>query len=114
MRRYAFTRISPGEYLVPSNDGASVFLFTSYEDGADHGLDVAYRRRRFWRVRSIPYLELIDLAGGTIDSAPWVDVSDQHGSRREAFEAIFGPDFPAVADALGRPLEPHPSMEGHQ
>jgi hypothetical protein len=38
-RKYALTKIAAGDYLLPSNDGRTIWRLSSYEDGIDQGLD---------------------------------------------------------------------------
>lgn len=53
-RKYAMTRLAAGDYLLPSNDGRTLWRLERYEDGAAHGLVVGYQLRPFWRVSSTP------------------------------------------------------------
>lgn len=49
-RKYALTRIGPGDYLLPSNDGQTIWRIAKYEDGPSHGVEGMDRDRDFWGV----------------------------------------------------------------
>lgn len=38
-RKYALTKIKRGDYLLPSNDGKTIWRLCTYEDGVEQGLD---------------------------------------------------------------------------
>jgi hypothetical protein len=46
-RKYVLRRIGKGDYLLPSNDGATLWRIRTYEDGPSHGLDWP-RDLTFW------------------------------------------------------------------
>jgi hypothetical protein len=48
-RKYALTKVAPGDYLLPSNDGCTIWRIARYEDGPSKGLDIP-RDREFWGV----------------------------------------------------------------
>lgn len=89
-RKYALTKIDPGDWMCPSNDTLTIWRFRSYTDGQIAGLmDVSYYARTFWRVQRCPR-EAIDryLAAGQLvddlDNLPWVDVEEWLPTRRAA------------------------------
>lgn len=47
-RKYVLTRIAKGDYLLPSNDGRTLWRLRIYEDGPTHGLEDWPRDRTFW------------------------------------------------------------------
>lgn len=48
-RKYALTKVAPGDYLLPSNDAQTVWRIRRYTDGPSAGLDLP-RDREFWGV----------------------------------------------------------------
>jgi hypothetical protein len=48
-RRYAFTRVDKGDYLLPSNDGKVLWRLRTYTDGPSGGLDWP-RDRTVWGI----------------------------------------------------------------
>lgn len=49
-RKYTMTRLEAGDYLLPSNDGATIWRLSRYEDGPTHGIAEMKRDRMFWGV----------------------------------------------------------------
>jgi hypothetical protein len=49
-RKYALTKVTSGDYLLPSNDGKTIWRIMRYTDGPSNGLDIP-RDRDFWEVR---------------------------------------------------------------
>lgn len=94
-RKYALTRLRAGDYLCPSNDGRTLWRFSAYEDGSDHGLiGVSYRRRTFWMARRTPMP-----AGGMVDREeveylPWREVGCSLPSRQAAIAEMLGASCP--------------------
>ena len=39
MRKYVMTRLDTGDYLLPSNDGETIWRLSAYVDGPSQGLD---------------------------------------------------------------------------
>lgn len=96
-RKHSLTRIAKGDYLLPSNDGKTLWRITTYEDGPSHGLDDWPRDRTFWGAWR--YIGRIDwhgdmgldaweeLAGDWNDwSGPWDSYLE---TRREAIESAL-------------------------
>lgn len=86
-RRYALTKLGPGDYLLPSNDALDVhptlrpdgagwlYRFLRWEDGPELGAEL---RRTLWSVRRVPFRlhgGLLDLAD--VEELPWVDIADK-------------------------------------
>lgn len=46
-RKYALTKIAPGDYLLPSNDAQALWRIARYTDGPSNGLDWP-RDREVW------------------------------------------------------------------
>lgn len=88
-RYYSMTKIGAGDWLVPSNDRATVYRITSYEDGRAYGLDRGPEVVTRWHVRRAD-------AGAHAVGDPrdwdWSDVEQGYWSRKEALDAIFGGD----------------------
>jgi hypothetical protein len=53
-RRYALTKARPGDYLLLSNDGRTMWRLTRYQDGPSYGLDDWPRDRWFWQAARWP------------------------------------------------------------
>lgn len=47
-RKYAMTKIAPGDWLLPSNDAETIWRIAVYQDGPSSGLDCFDRDRDFW------------------------------------------------------------------
>jgi hypothetical protein len=87
-RKYQLTRISAGDYLLPSNAADQIWRISKYTDGPSNGLDLP-RDRDFWSVRRWT---------GRVGPGTYVDVKDwdrwEHyadlfDSRREAIDAAL-------------------------
>lgn len=48
-RKYAFTKVATGDYLLPSNDAQIIWRIMCYTDGPSNGLEIP-RDRDFWGV----------------------------------------------------------------
>lgn len=58
-RKYALTKITPGDYLCGANDGKTIWRFDTYFDGKAWGLaDAEYEERKFWRASWRPASDL--------------------------------------------------------
>jgi hypothetical protein len=49
-RKYALTRLAPGDYLLPSNDARTLWRIAKYTDGPSSGLEGWTRGREVWGV----------------------------------------------------------------
>lgn len=49
-RKYALTKVGKGDWLLPSNDGRTIWRIAQYEDGPSHGLIDWPRDERVWGV----------------------------------------------------------------
>lgn len=89
-RRYALTRVQPGDYLCPSNDGQRLWRFLRYEDGRAAGLlDCGFESRPFWRALSTPMP-----ADGTydveaLDELAWQEWEAMLPTRRAAIAVML-------------------------
>lgn len=94
-RKYAMTRVAPGDYLLPSNDGRTLWRLSTYEDGPSYGLDVKWSDRKFWGVWRFDG----DFSDGVITGADvedwnrWELVHGMLGTRREAMESALAGGF---------------------
>lgn len=86
-RKYVLTRIKAGDYLLPSNDGRTIWRLSQYEDGPSHGLDWPKDRQVWgcWR-----------WVGGTI--RPGIDVEDW--SSWEMVASTLATRKEAISEAL--------------
>lgn len=69
-RKYALTKIQSGDYILPGNDGQTLYRLTTYEDGPSHGLVDWPRDRTFWGVWR--YTRRVS-EGGSLDVDNWDD-----------------------------------------
>lgn len=98
-RKYALTKIKAGDYLLPSNDGKTIWRFAQYEDGPSHGLDwprdvVVWA---LWRWR-----DPVDLLGAvdTEDWEGWQEVANALGRRSDAIAEAMRIEAQEVRDAV--------------
>jgi hypothetical protein len=88
-RRYSLTKLGPGDYLLPSNDGETLWRIATYTDGPSFGLDDWPRDRTFWgawrydgRMR---WREGVDDPEALLDCNDWSGPVDTYlATRREA------------------------------
>ena len=83
-RKYALMKIAKGDYLLPSNDGRTIWRLSSYEDGIAQGLD--HDLGTVWGVWKRTG------NGTTVDPSDWGAWEMQEGSlatRAEAIEAAL-------------------------
>ena len=84
-RKYALTKVAPGDYLLPSNDAGTLWRLSRYKDGPTYGLVVDWLRDRdFWGLWRYTYslhaLEPVD----PDDWSVWECVGDGYETRAEA------------------------------
>lgn len=88
-RRYALTKIAPGDYLLPSNDAGTLWRLRRYTDGPTHGLEDWPRDRDLWGLWRYAYslhaLEPVD----PDDWSVWEMVGDGYETRAEAIRAAM-------------------------
>ncbi len=94
-RRYALRRIGAGDYLLPSNDGRTLWRVQRYTDGPSAGLADWPRDLTFWRVLRWPHalsedtkLDEYDVG----DLSRWHEVAEMFKTRRDAIRAALSPD----------------------
>lgn len=90
-RKYALTLVRAGDYLCPSNDGATLYRFSRYEDGRLAGLVCEFDLRDFWMVQSMPMppqgaLDLDEVWAWDT----WHTVADSFPTRSAALAYVFG------------------------
>lgn len=96
-RRYVLSRMSPGRYLLPSNDARWLWRIERYdEDGSATWYDPATGREKivrgtFWQIarRPMPTDAEIELLDGEYEfwsSDKWQDWESAIPTRREAVE----------------------------
>ena len=85
-RKYAMSRIAAGDYVLPSNDGETLWRVVRYTDGPSSGLDHMARDRDFWALWKWPHQvsegSFIDLQ----DWDRWECVEDMFESRAAAID----------------------------
>lgn len=95
VRRYAMTKVGAGDYLLPSNDGLTLWRLQRYtEDGSlqqrigDEWTPV--KGTRFWRLlRLTTRMDLLSIVDPD-DETSWVEVESLLRSRTDAIEAALG------------------------
>ena len=84
-RKYVLTRVKRGDYLLPSNDGQTIWRIATYTDGPSNGLDIP-KDREFWGIWKWTG------HGLAVDVEDW-DQWEMHGStcetRREAIDGAL-------------------------
>lgn len=93
-RKYVLTKISAGDYLLPSNDGATLFRIRQYEDGPSYGLDDWPNDRLLWALgcwdRPIGADPIVDVAAWD----RWDLLADGFATRKEAIDFALNIDTP--------------------
>jgi hypothetical protein len=92
-RKYVFTKLAFGDYLLPSNDGHALWRLRRYWDGPSQGLDWP-RDRAFWglwRWLGDPHDHVAITASieNSDDGDRWEIVESLLPSRRAAIEAAL-------------------------
>lgn len=80
------TKLEAGDYLLPSNDGETVYRLRRYRDGRSGGLEMDgdYDFWSVWEWTRTP--ESVD----PDDERGWMEVEQQLRTRREAEQAALG------------------------
>lgn len=81
-RKYALTKIAAGDYLLPSNDGQTIWRIRTYTDGPSFGIEDWISDRDLWAIwrwvgARTPYVDVDDWER-------WETVEEGHETRREA------------------------------
>ena len=94
-RKYIITKISVGDYLLPDNDGCTLWRLRKYEDGVSYGLEQydhdftrwsLYRYARHLSADTGPYsLDAVDLD----DQNEWVLIATDFLMREDAINEAF-------------------------
>ena len=87
-RKYTLTKIAPGDYVFPSNDGQTIWRIALYTEGPSTGLDWS-RDRDVWGVWR--WCERVQ-QGGYIDTTDW--------NRWEFCEGLYETRSDAIDAAL--------------
>jgi len=89
-RIYALTRVTAGDYIVPSNDGRTLWrVYRYYEDGSASYGDDTPLRGWFWSVAS--YAELFPVERLPLDFLEWEHWETHEtllASRKDALDAV--------------------------
>lgn len=87
-RKYAMSKVASGDYLLPSNDGQTIWRVARYTDGPSNGLQIP-RDRTFWGV----WRWMGDVSPGaavdTEDWSTWEMCGGLCDSRADAVEAAL-------------------------
>lgn len=89
-RRWALQKIGPGDYVCPSKDLTKLWRFHKHVDGRDHGLDVPFDERTFWRVCFAP-MDVARAWRGEVPSpwdSPWCSVEEWLPTRKAAIQRM--------------------------
>lgn len=90
-RRYAMTRIGPGDYLLPSNDTQTIWRLWRYTDGPSFGLDDWSRDRELWSLwRWTGATGPGSFIDTSVDSTRWEEVATMLPTRRKAIDIALG------------------------
>jgi hypothetical protein len=90
-RKYALTRIKAGDYILPSNDGKTLWRICKYRDGPSMGLDPEVFPRDFerWQLRRwhrpVHSGSLVDIE----DWDRWEHWDESYDTRQEAIDAAL-------------------------
>jgi hypothetical protein len=93
-RKYVLTKIGKGDYLLPSNDGRTLWRLRTYEDGPSHGLDWP-RDLTFWGIWKWNLPMTTDAGPGSLDTVDpdewdrWEYVDGAYETRAQAIEAAL-------------------------
>jgi hypothetical protein len=85
-RKYALTKIAPGDYLFPSNDAKTVWRIARYEDGPSHGVDSMDRDRTFWGLWKWDSPLAVGSAVDTLSWERWGMEGSGFDTRQEAID----------------------------
>ncbi len=89
-RKYAMTRVGTGDYLMPSNDGKTLWRFTRYTDGPSFGLDHWSRDRELWRIlKWADPLDVGEYVDTSLDDWRWECFDDGYDKRGDAIEMVL-------------------------
>lgn len=112
-RRYALIKIGAGDYLLPSNDGKTLWRIRRYLDGPSWGLDQLRNDRWFWCVNKWTggepgddvgelYVDSVSVEGPN-GSDEWECWSASHDTRREAIDDAMLAGEPKPSQRAGHP-----------
>lgn len=88
-RKYALSRIRAGDYVLPGNDGQTLWRVTRYQDGPSSGLEHMVRDKDFWGLWKWP---------APISEGSFIDLQDW--DRWEFYEGLFPDRASAIDKAL--------------
>jgi hypothetical protein len=86
-RKYALTKIAPGDYLLPSNDARTIWRIAKYTEGPSSGLKDWARDRDVWGV-----WRWTEPSRGHVDTDDWYRWEMEEAcclTRAEAVEAAL-------------------------
>lgn len=85
-RKYALTRIAAGDYLLPSNDGETIWRIATYIDGPSMGITDWPRDRTLWGTwQYTGRNQYVDVS----DWNRWRMVASTFATRRDAVDAAL-------------------------
>jgi hypothetical protein len=87
-RKYHLTRVRAGDYLLPSNDGLTIWRIQKYEDGPSHGLDWP-QDKMLWGIWRWRYTDPEKYVLDTEDHDAWSLCADGYSTRKEAIDGAI-------------------------
>ena len=88
-RKYALTKVAAGHYLLPSNDGKTLWRLLRYEDGPSHGIVDWDKDEMFWGVWRYTLAFDGTLEPDQLDAWTFWEQIAQTSTRREAIDAAM-------------------------
>ena len=90
-RKYAMTRIGPGDYILPDNDGATLWRIYSYEeDGSAEWMDGSKVRGTFWAAAKFDtWVAMSEPLPDFLEWHRWQLWASTMTTRRKAIEAAL-------------------------
>lgn len=88
-RKYALTKVDKGDYLLPSNDRATLWRIAVYVDGPSSGLTDWPKDKTLWglwRFIGRPVTDGLTLDLGDLDWGEWECVEQGFATRQDAID----------------------------
>jgi hypothetical protein len=85
-RKYVLTKIAPGDYLLPSNDGKTIWRIHRYTDGPSLGLEDWPRDKEVWGLWR--WHKPVEDAGAAVDIENWGRWEFWEGPHMKRTEAV--------------------------
>lgn len=88
-RKYVLTKIAAGDYVLPSNDGKTLWRIAKYTEGPSSGITDWPRDKEVWGVWRWEKQISVGAYLDTEDWTRWPLSSGPHFSRAEAIQAAL-------------------------